>query len=302
MNLNSLSVSMMLNLSGNWLAEEQDNTFLHHIKQVEPLGPAVLAELLAGHAPLAKLQTQRRAARQELQKLIALALVLDLRHDRKARALYYHLRGLIEGSDDQAEVELYQALFDLLFPAGLSVVNLTYIEEGGAAMSLEQAVDAQTRAKLEEVGVGKQTLDELFVAWVDAGKQLGKAVKRRAEVEAALGKNGSANLGINIKSARSRWIQGVRGLLWAVDINPELRPLQEGVVAALDQAIATAQRRRAGDGGLAEADELEASGGELPAVEPDSVGLDDELGEGADEPLDAEPEAPDEPLDADAEP
>jgi hypothetical protein len=150
----------------------------------------------------------------------------------------------IESADDEKELAQYRALQSLLFPDGLRVVRLPYIEEGGAAVALDQAVGPEQRAHLEAITVGPRTLEDIFVAWMAAGHELGEMVRQRAELKASLGRAGSAVEGIDIRAGRQQWLQAVRGLLWAIEAKPALHSLAEPVEASLNEGIAISLRRR----------------------------------------------------------
>lgn len=176
--------------------------------------------------------------------LIDRAAELDAVHDRKARSVYYHLQALIEGADEPELVSEYRALEALLFPIGLRVVSLPYIEEGGAAVALDRAVGPGHRAKLSAIHVGENTLLELFEAWLKAGHELGAAVTDRAELRAELARERVDAGSLDLKAGRGTWIQAIRGLLWALEADEALASLADRVHAALEEASATSLRRR----------------------------------------------------------
>ncbi|KIG16985.1 hypothetical protein DB30_03582 [Enhygromyxa salina] len=244
----------MLNLTGQWLNDEE---FINALG-VSNLGTAMLEELKKGHEPLAELKNKRAKAHAKLRNLIDAAGELDILHDRKARSVYYHLHALGEGANDDAKADEYRELQGVLFPDGLNVVKLPFLEEGGAALALERTVSPDMRAKLAAIVVGEHTLDDLFGAWIAAGVALGKVVDQRAELKASLTRTGSAVGEIDLRGGRSRWVKAVNGLLWAIEMDEKLGPLAERVRAALDEAIAAKLRARdSGDDVGASADPQE---------------------------------------------
>ncbi len=275
MDLKSMSVNIMLNLTGAWLEQTPENKFLLTINEAGPVGAACLYKMSNAHTRLLDVDIRRRAAEAELAALIEELGDLDQTHDRKCRSAYKHLGGLIDGADTPEEVEEYQAIQTELFPIGMRVVSLPYIEEGGAAIALEKRISEATWAKLKEITVGKHTLADLVSAWIDAGKRLGKAAQRRAELEAALGRKGSMNAEINLHGARLEWIQAIRSLLVEIESEPKMAPLAEGVFAAVEQGIAISQRRR-----VAGASEFDA---EAPAGEDSGEGSGEQDPDAADE-------------------
>ncbi|WP_146662882.1 hypothetical protein [Enhygromyxa salina] len=246
----------MLNTTEAWLGDEAG--FRKPLADSGPLGVGILKEIENAHEPLAQIESKRGLATATLRTLIDAARELDATHDRKARAVHFLLRGLSEGSDDAAKAAEYRELEGLLFPRGLSVVNLPHIEEGGAAVALERTVSPATRAKMAQIKVGDQTLDDLFAAWITAGHELGKVVEQRAKLKASLSRDGSAVSEIDLRAGHAKWVKAVRGLLMVIDMSPELDTLGERVHGALDEAIAAKLRARASgspedDGGGADA-------------------------------------------------
>lgn len=275
MNITLLTVKMMLNISARWLESE---AFIAQLLAAGPIGQGIHDELEGRHESLAKLSHERNVAHERVRALIDLCTRLDGTHDCKGRGLYNLLGGLIDASDDEDEVARYRELQALLFPQGLRVLRLPYIEEGGAAVELDRAVGPEIRKQLGAVTVGSQTLEQVFEAWMQAGHELGEAVRQRAELQASLRRQGSVAETIDLRAGRRDWQQAVRGLLWAIDARPELHALREPVMAALEAGVETALRRRsAGGGGEDELDEPgevedqgEAADGEevVEAIEP----------------------------------
>jgi hypothetical protein len=243
MNLHALTIHMMINITETWFSDPE---LVQTIEKAGPLGIGVIAQLEKAHGPLAELENKRAAAEASLRDMIEHASDLDAVHDRKARSVYFHLQGLIEGTDDPGLAAGYRAFEALLFPTGLRVVQLPYIEEGGAAVALERAVGVETRAKLAKIGVGEQNLLQLFEAWMKAGHALGEAVTDRAELKASLMRARSAAGELDVKAGRGLWIQAVRGLLWVLEVDASLAGVGERILAALEEASTTALRRRVG--------------------------------------------------------
>jgi hypothetical protein len=258
MNLSALSIHMMLNITERWLGDPE---LVGTLSQSGPLGLGILDRIKKAHGPLAELENKRVAAEVTLRKLIDRAAELDALHDRKARSVHHHLQGLIEGADEPELVSEYRALESLLFPIGLRVVQLPYIEEGGAAVALDRAVGPEHRAKLAGIHVGEHTLLELFEAWLKAGHELGTAVTDRAELRAELARERVDAGTLDLKAGRGLWIQAIRGLLWALEADEALVPLAERVHAALEEAAATSLRRR-GEGDVDTDEMSEPDGGD----------------------------------------
>lgn len=277
MNLNVLSTHMMLNISARWLDQ---SSVVDTLKAAGPLGEGLLAQLEKAHGPLTELENRRVAAEASLRTLMDRATALDGIHDRKARAVYHHLRGLIEGSDDPERAREYRDLEVLLFSRGLRVTQLPYIEEGGAAVALDRAVGPQSRALLSAIPVGDQNLLSLFEAWIKAGHQLGELVSARAKLQLEIIRERTGAGSLDIKAGRSRWMQAVRGLLWAIEADEDFADLADPIHAPLEHAALGAMRRRFGEAELDGEDQ-----GIVGEAEPDG-----EAEGGADEPVPAEPD------------
>lgn len=271
-NIHVLSINMMLNITEAWLTDE---AFCQALEASGPLGQAMLVELKKAHEPLAMLKNKRAQANATLRMLVDTAGELDVVHDRNARSLHHHLRGLSEGAADETKAKAYRAIEAFLFPDGLSVVKLPFIEEGGAAVALERAVGPELRATLTATVVGEQTLNDLFEAWMAAGRALGKVVDKRSNLKASTSRDGSAVGEIDMRGARNRWIKAVRGLLWAIDMSDALEPVEERVFASLDEAIAARLRGR-DSGDDVGADAGADAGDELDESEQDNNSDDDE--------------------------
>ncbi len=241
MNLGSLTINMMLNITQRWLGDQQ---FVNTLSQAGPLGLGILDHIKKAHGPLVELENKRTVSESAFRALVERSMKLDLQHDRKARAIHHHLQGLIEGTDNPQLAAEYQLLESLLFPIGLRVIQLPHIEEGGAAVALDRAVGPEQRAKLAGIQVGESTLLELFEAWLKAGHELGGVVTERAQLKASLVRERTDAGELDLKAGRSQWIHSIRGLLWALEADETLAPLAERVNATLEEATATSLRRR----------------------------------------------------------
>lgn len=108
----------------------------------------------------------------EIQKLTNQLAVLDARHDRKLRGVYYGLKAASEGTEDVALAETYAGALSLLFPDGLSITQASYQAEGGRAQLTENILDEDTEATLKSIQVqGENALEWLRQA-IAAAKQL----------------------------------------------------------------------------------------------------------------------------------
>jgi hypothetical protein len=122
---------------------------------------------------------------------------------------------------------------------------MSYLEAAGAAVELEQRVTPDILRTLESICAGDQCLADLYRAWVQAGKELGRCVHERARLEASLGQGGSTTANTSSRKVRSGWIRAVRLLLDALDLLGLGAAAHEALLAPLRKAIQDARLRRA---------------------------------------------------------
>jgi hypothetical protein len=114
------------------------------------------------------------------------------------------------------------------------------------------------------VRVDDRSLADVYRAWIEAGKQLGRHVQERARVEASLGAGGTSTPRTSVRKVRAAWIRAVHLLLDVQDflgLSAEARemmlaPLQDGI----DDALARRRARTPGGDDMP-ADAIGASGG-----------------------------------------
>lgn len=241
MRLASLTNNMMINTTEDWISTPE---IRDQLNALGPLGAGLLAEVEQANTLLVEQSMRRRQMRARLLTLVRLCQQLDEVHDDKARALFFGLDGLIYAQSDPARRLSLSELKARLFPIGLQVVRLPYVEEGGAARQLEEDIGADLRAQLAALPFGEQTLEQVYDDWIMAGRKLGRAANQRARAEASMRTRGSAVEQVDLRHGRNRWMQAVRGLLWALETKQELQPLVEPIESALRNAIAIADRRR----------------------------------------------------------
>ena len=267
MRLASLTNNMMINTTEDWISNPE---IRDQLNALGPLGVGLLAEVEQANTMLVEQAMRRRQMRARLLTLVRLCQQLDEVHDDKARALFFGLDGLIYAQDDPKQRLRLSELKARLYPIGLRVVSLPYVEEGGAARQLEEDVDADLRAQLAALPFGDQTLEQVYDAWILAGRKLGRAANQRARAEASMRTKGSASEKVDLRHGRNRWMQAVRGLLWALETKAELQPVVEPIESALRNAIAIADRRRLARRKAAE------QGEELPLEGDEELGLDED--------------------------
>lgn len=276
MRLASLTNNMMINTTEDWISNTE---IRDQLNAIGPLGAGLLAEVEQAHTQLVEQSRRRSQMRARLLTLIQLCQQLDELHDDKARALFFALDGLLFAQEDPDQRLRLSELKARLFPIGLRVVRLPYVEEGGAARQLEEDIGPDLRAQLAALPLGQQTLEQIYDEWTQAGRKLGRAANQRARAEASMRTKGSAAESIDLRQGRNRWMQAVRGLLWALETKKQLQPLAEPIESALRNAISIADRRRLARRAAAQGEELPPEGSETPELDEEGPLLDEEAQE-----------------------
>ena len=248
MNMQRLTIHMMITFSAWWLGTP---SFVAALKSVGAVGIEVLERLKSAHEFLVLLRSKRNDVDATIRELIDRSGVLDGVHDRKARGLHHFMRAFMEIADTPEDRKAFAELEALLFPKGLQVVRLPYIEEAGAAVALEQAVSPTVRAELAAIVVGDSNLAKILGEWLSAGKELGEVMTQRAALKASLTTEGSAISDVDVLAGRKAWIDTVDRMMVVIDLMKTLEELDEAVrgalTAALSDSASTKRRRLAGE-------------------------------------------------------
>jgi hypothetical protein len=240
MNLNVLTVSVMVLITREWLA----NPVIVAELTKHPLGAAIWNEIARIHKRVSEFRQQRMAIEAVLAELTEKLTHHGDIHDRKARALHNLLLFMAEATNDPALARNLRELDALLFPDQLRIIHMSYFAEAGAIIELEQRVTPEILRTLESLRVGDQTLADIYREWVEAGHALGQCAQQRARVEASLSAHGSAAPQTRARKVRSAWIRGVRLLLDALDMLELSDATRERLLAPLQKGVRDAARRR----------------------------------------------------------
>jgi hypothetical protein len=240
MNLSILTISVMVLITKEWLANPVIVAELtrHH------LGAAIWKEIGRVHKLISEFRRQRMSVEALLAALTEKLTFLDELHDRKARSLHNLLLSLADATNNPAQARKLRDLDALLFPHQLRIVQMSYFDEAGAVIELEQRVTPEVMRTLESIRVGDQTLADVYREWVEAGHELGRLVQERARVEASLSVNGSTAPQTHVRQVRSAWIRGVRLLLDTLDMFELSDAARESILAPLEKSIHDAVLRR----------------------------------------------------------
>ena len=220
-----------------------------------PLGAALAHQLQLAHDELAAKQNLREQTSVSLDEMSSEITQLDHDHDRFARGFYWHLGALAECAASPQEAESYLDLQARLFPDGLNVVRLAYLAEAGAIVELEQRVTPELRKRLGKIRVGERTLGDIYQAWVDAGKTLGRKVRERARLQESLSGSGTAVAEHDTRAARRGWVRIMSALMNTIDLIPMSKQDREAIIGPVEQSMRAVDRNRGGNDDVDENDD-----------------------------------------------
>jgi hypothetical protein len=262
MNLHILTISVMIAITREWLA----NPLIVAEISKHPLGAAIWKEIARVHKLVSEFRQHRMSVETLLAKLTETVTALDFTHDRKSRALHTLLLGLADATNDPDLAKKLLELGALLFPHQLRINQMSYLDEAGAIVELEQRVTPEVIRTLESIRVGEQTLADVYREWVEAGHELGRKAQERARVEASITAQGSTAPKTQIRQVRAAWVRGVRLLLDTLDMLELSDATREALLAPLHKSIQDAMLRRSQGSPITDAEpEFE------PDVEPEAT-------------------------------
>ena len=278
----------MLANSASWLGDE---TVVRTLES-HTLGAAVLVEVGKSHENLATALGDRRRLRATLDRLSADLAEIDDEFDSSARALRGFLRAFAEVAVTPQLAEAYTDADSLLFPDGLAVTKRSYLDEHGVVLEIEKRITADTRELLAATRIGTRSLADVYNQWIEAGKRLGEAARRRALLQSTTAQTSDHKPSIDTKEARLAWIQTVRVFLGVVDLLPLTDDERRSVLGQLRHAVDDSLRSRARSASNGDAI------GDADPVDGEPVGADAPDGEPipADGTVDGEPAAGLEPI------
>lgn len=253
MNLNALTTQAMLVQSDRWL----HNPEVHAALMKYALGIALKPQLVVSYEQLSLVQASRGKVYGDISALSARIVEVDQDFDDGARCLFFGLEALIAGARDQTSSTQFTTLRDLLFPDGLSIIQRSFVDEGGAMLEIERRVTPEILRALDAIRLGDRTLGAVYRDWVAAGAMLRELTQKRAQVRASAARGGTALPAIDGRNARQQWIKTVHALLGAFELENLSDATRELLFGPLYHSVALATR-----GGQAEDDDSE-----LPEVD-----------------------------------
>ena len=173
------------------------------------------------------------------------AAELDAEHDNLARGLDSLCAMMGYLAESNTHREGWGRLREVLFPAGLNIVNQSYTAEAGNAVLVSkrlEGLDAEDKQLLKEVSLGKKTAQSVVTTWLKAAARLGELDRQRQ------GLQGAGATPAEIHAARLEWIRVTNALLALTEMSGRASDLAPHVGTPLDEAGRRASRRsRASD-------------------------------------------------------
>ncbi len=238
MALKKFTTGEMLNATDPWVrAGDLERAVLDSVVTTAPL--MRLVEL--AHAGLIAAQRGLDIARSaSLRDDLGLT---DQRHDMLARVVSAILTGHRMYHQGTPLGVLLDALYLLLFPDGLQVIQAGYRDSAGRAQMREALLTEEQLALLASVPVQGGTLRDWVSEWNQLGERLGTLANERAtplasEVEQPLR-----------AEARNHWIRVVHTVLGVIELEVKTRPELQRILDRIATIDAEVERRSRAGGG-----------------------------------------------------
>jgi hypothetical protein len=217
MNIKGLSVASMVMVTSRWLSGEP-----RKVIDGLPLCRALLVKLEEVHEALLTAYPQRSALEVVVKEARAMTSGVDQTFDGLGRGLFRALQALeaLAALASSAQAARYAAARLALFPKGLSVLMMTYLQEVGEARLAKERLTSAQRALLDAASIGDQTLGSVFDGWIAAADSLNAALIDRDAAEAALANADDAVTLGDIYQARLAWVRVVNAFLTNLDLEP----------------------------------------------------------------------------------
>jgi len=140
-------------------------------------------------------------------------------HDRKARGIFTVLTAFAQRADETDVAQRYLRLRDLLFPAGLRTISITYREEIAAVEALKRRLTEENWALLKALPLPESSsLHDALLSLIQAGEELRKLEQARTELELRRESGPSDPQSAEVKAARQRWLKTARAMMTTADL------------------------------------------------------------------------------------
>jgi hypothetical protein len=230
MSLISLTTTEMANLSGTWVAP----THADHLALIAyPALAAYMTHIEQAHQGVLDIQGSGDGAR--LSVIGEQQGELNVEHDDFARAIHYNLRSQALLAPTEVEAQQFLDLDTLLFPEGLSVINLSYAQTAGYAQLLGARLRPEHEAALAAIPTRFGNLLEHVRAWMAVALELGKLSHAR-------GQSGPPRRP-TLARTRVAWVRMVNTLRTLINTLSIDDPVVSEIMTRIDVATRVAGRR-----------------------------------------------------------
>lgn len=230
MSLISLTNTEMVNLSGTWV----EPTHADHLAMIRyPALAAYMTHIEQAHRDVLEIQDSGDGSR--LAVIGDQQSELNVEHDDFARAIHYNLRSQALLAPTEVEAQQFLDLDTLLFPEGLSVINLSYAQTAGYAQLLAGRLRPEHEAALAAIPTRFGNLLEHVRTWMAVGLELGKLSHARGQ--------SSPSRRPTLARTRMAWVRMVNTLRTLINTLGIDDPVVNDIVTRIDVAIRVAGRR-----------------------------------------------------------
>ena len=242
MSLKSLTTPTMLTVLDAWLDPATGRPKIEAL----PRSAALLPDLEGARTGLRDSHAATGKTSPELQKVQAVATLLDGVHDRKARGLDKVTDGLSELTDDEVLAGQLQVLrTEVLGPKGLLGNNSSYVDEAQNTKLVDTRLSPESIGLLARITLDDRPLLDWVKSWQEAGTKLGEAEDRRVALETKLA---AGTQPADAVRARNKAIRVISAFLTMLELDEPAEDVRQAVLGTLEMALSRAGRR----GGKAE--------------------------------------------------
>ncbi|MBA2662736.1 MAG: hypothetical protein H0U74_10605 [Bradymonadaceae bacterium] len=194
------------------------------------------------HKNLLVLDQREGEVKAEFDRLSALLADTDFEHDRFSRAVFRGLSYAAESADDAEQAALYLDAQQFTHPKGLSVNQLSYLEQAGNTLRIAERVTPEQRALFATVSANAMTVEHCFDRWLGAGRLIGELQERRAAMGTEEDED-RVSAG-DIARARNAWIRAMSAFVASLELTDFSEDEKSSILASLRAAQARAARSR----------------------------------------------------------
>ncbi|MBN2528671.1 MAG: hypothetical protein JXR76_19940 [Deltaproteobacteria bacterium] len=212
MSYKSFDASTMLAISGPWSDDTQDRPLLEGC----PVTAGIVPIIVDSHNEVMRMMVASDNIGEKLKALTDQTQTLDGDHDDKFRSLHGLFTAMAAVSEEPRKSQLLEAR-DVLMPEGLMGVQRSFLAESANVEVAREKLTPEIEALLKDVSIGAKTMYDLFTEWLESGRKLGAAERKRAQFQEE-----SAAVRVtarDLQQARYRWIRTVNALAALLELD-----------------------------------------------------------------------------------